>query len=239
MKKFYLCIVATIATSLHVIAMENEQDNSINLPQTNEQVLLDHTTWKKHAQYFNISILGQTLIDKTFDKKNKGFIGSSLSWGKTFYLHKKPISNIMKIGLDWTWLDMNLALLSQKEYNKSNGTHNDYVNIQGEVGMQIGPSITIKPKNNFKMSAYVRTSPSISIINLDRNKYFGYVTFLNTGCSFAWNKISLGVEWRYGSSANYSYSESEGDDGYYTDKNQPDKHEFISNTLRLFLGFRF
>ena len=70
--------------------------------QTLETEDLNQAIWKDRAKYFNIGYVNQTMTDKTFGGELKSDFGVSLSNGKTYYLHKKPLFGMVKIGLDWS-----------------------------------------------------------------------------------------------------------------------------------------
>lgn len=67
--------------------------------QKNEE--LDRKIWKNRSKYFNLGYVKQSLVFKDFgDEKLKNDFGVSISWGKTYYLHKKPLLGMLKFGLD-------------------------------------------------------------------------------------------------------------------------------------------
>lgn len=59
--------------------------------QKNEE--LDRKIWKNRSKYFNLGYVKQSLVFKDFgDEKLKNDFGVSISWGKTYYLHKNRCS---------------------------------------------------------------------------------------------------------------------------------------------------
>lgn len=240
MKKFYLCLLAIFAITFYASGQENKKKAKDKAAHTTEQTDLDQAIWKKRSKYFNISILSQTFTDNEADEKYKGYVGPSISWGKTYYLHKKPIASMMKFGLDWTWLDMGSG--GKKLDNDVFDTDETEANMNIYIGMQFGPSITINPVQHLKVSAYFRASPSYSILILDETSYNSALIYYNAGCSVAWKVISLGVEWRKGS---YAYNYLNGPDDYGTYPYDPNrdtpksKRQIETNALRFYVGFRF
>ena len=221
--------------------------NSLNSRvQSAEQTELDRAIWKNRSKYFNIGYVSQKLTDKTYGGDLKSDFGASLSWCKTFYLHKKPLFGMMKIGLDWSWLDINYAKSSFEDYDyEMDETFKSDVH-QAEFGMQIGPSVTVNPVHHLKVGAYFRVTPSYSMLYLDETVHHHYVTFCNFGLTAAWKVVSLGAEWRWGT-AKYdgmTFDESEFDED--TDdpslddvlKNVPDR-KFKTSSFRIYIGFRF
>lgn len=220
MKKHLLFIIALCAGILSVSAQDMEQF---------DQKLI----WKDRAKYFNIAYVNQQLtVSDEFPLTMKSDWGASLSSGKTFYLHSKPIGQMLKFGLDWTWFDINGAGYSIPGYDE----YDDYEAklYQAEVGMQFGPSITINPIDHLKISAYCRVTPCYSAVyNPDEESIWGsYSTFMNAGASIAWNVISLGVEYRGG---NAKYKDLSGAEDDYEEMDQKSK----TSGVRFYIGFRF
>ena len=193
--------------------------------------------WRNRAGYLNVGFVTQWVIeDLSFSSINdvamKSDLGVSLTSGKTYYLHKKPIANMVKIGLDWSWLDLNVV-----RYRTHYGlipNDDGYEEYQAEVGMQFGPSVTVNPVHHLKVSAYFRVTPSYSAIyNVDRERGYGsYVTMYNVGAAVAWKLLSLGVEYRGGKGA---YKSFDGD--YYFVGDKEDKLK--TRGVRFYFGFRF
>ena len=77
--------------------------------ETLEKDNLNQKIWQDRAKYFNIGYVNQTMTDKTFGGELKSDFGVSLSNGKTYYRHKKPLLGMIKFGLDFTWLDIKYA----------------------------------------------------------------------------------------------------------------------------------
>ena len=180
------------------------------------QAELDQKIWKDRAKYFNIGFVKQSLTSKDDYIKYKSEAGVNITWGKTYYLHKKPLWGMVKIGLDWSWMDFNYVKYSSVEekfaYDDDFGDGNGFGNGWGyddpfdngwdmeededydldfgchqfEYGMQIGPSITVNPIHHLKVSTYFRFQPSASIMLLDDEVYYGFVPFFNFGAAVAW-----------------------------------------------------
>ena len=72
---------------------------------------------KDRAKYFNIGFVKQSLTSKDDYIKYKSEAGVNITWGKTYYLHKKPLWGMVKIGLDWSWMDFNYVKYSSVEEN--------------------------------------------------------------------------------------------------------------------------
>ncbi|MDE5731367.1 MAG: hypothetical protein K2H81_07620 [Alistipes sp.] len=261
MKKLYLILLATIAVSYHAAAQEPaaaDTTRTIDSLQTvaasldtrlqeQQQQELNRKIWKKRSKYFNIGYVNQKVTDKTSGEKLKSDFGASLSWGKTFYLHKKPLFGMMKFGLDWSWLDINYAKSSLAYLEEETlATFKSDVH-QAEFGMQFGPSVTVNPVHHLKVGVYFRVTPSYSLLYLDETVHHHYVTFCNAGCTVAWKVVSLGIEWRWGT-AKYNgitFNEDYDEDPSWEEGEIGDllldtpKRKFKTNSVRFYVGFRF
>ena len=160
--------------------------------QKNEE--LDRKIWKNRSKYFNLGYVKQSLVFKDFgDEKLKNDFGVSISWGKTYYLHKKPLLGMLKFGLDWSWVDLNYSkyTISESEEPGSGSVGDimdetiDIGNHQLEYGMQVGPSITINPVHELKISLYFRLTPSYSMMYLDDSFNSNFALFYSFGGSVA------------------------------------------------------
>ena len=128
----------------------------------------------------------------------KSDFGAAIVWGKTYYLHKKPLAGMIKFGIDWSWMDLNYAQYKLETYDYDTDELYSEKAHQLEYGMQIGPSVTINPVHHLKVSAYFRVTPSYSMMYLNDEFYHHYATFCNTGFAVAWKVLSVGCEWRWG-----------------------------------------
>ena len=115
--------------------------------------------WKKNT-FFNISLNSSTLhsdelptVGGVYSDEYDSSFGIGLQWGHTYNFHRKPLGDVVFIGLDYSWLDVNLNEFKESEtpaayamgekspynlpwYNKK--TFLDF-------GMSIGPSLTLYP----------------------------------------------------------------------------------------------
>lgn len=190
--------------------------------------------WRRRSDYLNLAFVVQnveTNIDELSELNSEW--GASISWGKTFYLHRKPIGRVLKFGLDWTWLDLNGACFEQDMYSIFDGDYHETL-YQLDAGMQFGPSITVNPVNHLKISTYFRVTPTFATVYAVENELFlkNYATYLNAGLSVAWRLLSLGVEYRTGKTSYDDLGElSELMPGVAIDLN--------TTSWRMYFGFRF
>ena len=213
--------------------------------------------WKR-GKYFNF-IYGKEDLEIKSDEplKLKADIHAGLGIGKTFYLHKKPIAKMIKFGLDWTYFQVDYSKYTYTDIfegyypsygDNSSQSYYDTEDIdmhKAEVGMQIGPSITINPVDFLKLSAYFRYAPSASIFYDGDEVSSGFGSHFVSGFAVSYKVISLGLEGRWGQSkleSMFSISDIEDsydDPNYGMDEEPAKKSKFKTSGLRFYLSFRF
>lgn len=238
MKKFLLIVIMFCIGLGSAMAQSQEEIADAKRKKRNERMYLKYNkVWNKHKGYANIAYVTQTLSDTEGEAEYEGKWGASISWGRTFFLHKKPIARMMKFGVDWSWLDINASQYSfiGSELFKEKERYNLF---HGDAGMQVGPSFTINPVHHLKLSVYYRLTPSYSMLYFmeDEEIYNSFALFTNMGASISWKLISLGIEMRSGK-ADYGevyYGKFSPD---YTDKEGGSKLK--TESVRFYIGFRF
>ncbi len=226
----------------------------------------DNAVWKR-KRHISIGFSKQNMedADNALDMKYKSQIGLTLDWGKTFYLHKKPIANIMKIGLDWSWVNLSFA-----KYKSGSGIHfnntpeSDYSDDGYEpnidlgvyslsAGMSVGPSLTFAPFYNtgkglqhLLAQTYFHVTPSYTgrVMSEDDESEFchGYTTYFNWGVNVSYKVISVGYEYRWGKSKfkqlALDFSDDDGDEpDVPTYENEKQKIKFGSSSFYIRFNF--
>lgn len=158
--------------------------------------------WSRR-KYFNIGY-GMLSLNrgKEYETLHSNF-AVSIARGNTYYLHKQPILGMIKFGLDWTFFDIAVAQYEEgarESFDRDNDNSDIY---KGEIAMQFGPSITVNPVDFLKVNLYFRYDPTYSMMfNTDGNKFKGnYGSYFNTGLAASYKVISLGFEYRWGSTS--------------------------------------
>lgn len=229
-----------------------------------EEETRNERIWKKRAKYFNIGyITSQTLTDKLDDEAEwKNDFGVSLTFGKTYYLHKKPLLNMIKFGIDATWFELSYAKYSEPDvfaetgsytraYNDYSSDYDDYYEEDIDLGihqidasMHVGPSVTVNPVGDLKVAAYFHYVPTYSMVVIDDSFGHGYVSNFAFGASVAYKAISVGIEHRWAKKATYnglSFDEEgmDYDAPDFEDAIESDKWKMKSKSFRVFLSFRY
>ena len=131
---------------------------------------LQKAIWKDRAKYMNVGFVKQTLTSKDNDVKYKSSAGMNLTWGKTYYLHKKPILNMIKIGLDWSWMDFTYVKYSEVEetYEGEYANPDDYwdVDFSGEEDVLVLPGGAVWDGDLGAALALHRVRPSAATLLL-------------------------------------------------------------------------
>ena len=212
--------------------------------------------WKR-KKYFNL-IYGNDDLKITGDEamKLKSDIHAGMGMGRTFYLHKKPIAKMIKFGLDWTYFQADYSKYTSEEAYVSNtpsygdGSYlpsyeTEKIDMhKAEIGMQIGPSLTINPVNYLMVSGYFRYAPSFSIFYDGDEVSKGYGSYFVSGGALSYKMISVGVEARWGETKyDKLIAMSDFEEDYNPDYQAPSepekKSKFKTSGLRFYVSFRF
>ena len=282
MKKLLLSIFAVASLSLSASAQEtvyandsikqrlDSLENSLSRLQAKEEVRSENEKldkiWKR-KKYTVVGFVNQNLESKEEEGgKYKSKFGVTLQKGKTFYLHKKPLANMVKIGLDWTFVDLNFAkykdgngisfnIPSDDDFSggdygydeDESGIDLDLGVMQLEYGMGFGPSVQVTPfyylgkgLEHIKAYTYFHVTPSYSAIiettDDDTNFNHGYCTFFNFGVGLSYKVISIGFEHRWGT-AKYNMADLDAEDAIAGGIKFDDKQKFSTKSSRFFVRF--
>ena len=250
MKKLFLLALCTIAP-LALYASDYDKDNSKG------------GVWGR-KKYTNLSWVNQTLTDMNSPGNNfKSNFGGSIATGKTYYFHKKPILGLMKIGFDWTMIDINYAKYSDGNslnsgiMTKSGDGFDDIITEdkpvtsfltkdwgknQVDLAMHFGASLTVNPVDFLKLKGYFRFAPTLSGIvskgeGADLEEmllYGGYGSLWVSGIAVSYKVISLGIERRWGNVSYRSITAAEDISSFLGGT----AHPMSINSTRIYLGFQ-
>lgn len=188
----------------------------------------DNEHWKK--KYLNIGFVNTSLNQEGVPQLKSNY-GASFTVGRTFYLHKKPIAKILKFGIDATWFDVNYT-----NYDVTHITYWDTYKFQiheGEIGMHLGPSLTINPISKMNIHVYFRYAPSFSCFYADDEFQGNFSNTIIGGSSVSYGVIGLGIEWRHSSSKFEPFVKTE------NITEDVGKVSMSTNGLRAYLRFNF
>ncbi|MCD8176657.1 MAG: hypothetical protein LUE98_04235 [Tannerellaceae bacterium] len=207
----------------------------------------------ERTKYFNFNYSGQTLKmgdNELYSLGNE--YGGGFSYGKTYYVHPKPIAGMIRFGIDATFIDLNYSFYKMPyEYDDDDYYYEDesydFKFHQAELGVQVGPSITVTPIRNLKAHGYFRYAPCVSALyDTDAeaiNASFG--SFFTSGVSVSYGIIGLGIEARWGNSK-FSDTSFDYDYEYKIDWDKWERYEDVSPSnkfktsgFRVYLQLRF
>ena len=220
------------------------EDNRIRGTELEKQLRQDRL-WDGRSRYLNIGYVWQKLSPSEGDLRAESNYEVSLSWGKTYYLHRKPLLGMLKIGLDWSWLDVgyaNYSIVRTGGTSPGGSGYGPRFNAgahQADIGMSMGPSVTVNPVESLKAAVYARFTPSCSLVILEDETYADFVGFFNVGASVAWNAFSIGLEGRWGKAKYGGASLAGEDDSEWGPELQGSPRRLKTSSLRLYFGFRF
>jgi hypothetical protein len=201
---------------------------------------------KNRNTYLNFSYAYQQLTGEERGVMLNSDRAAAFTVGHTYYLHRKPLFNLIKIGLDATFFDLNVADY-QNYYGKHYGFNGnglfsgledlegleddldalDKLTLQAEIGMHIGPSVTfLPPVKGLKGNVYFRYAPSVSLFKIGEEGFVNYAGFYVSGLAVSYKVISAGMELRWGT-ADYKTLDDD-----FTEKWQ-------TKATRYYLSFRF
>lgn len=126
----------------------------------------DNEVWTKRKKYFNIAYTNLNLgIADTHDAKSKFALGMNM--GRVFYLHKKPLLNLMKFGIDASFIGINYANSNNEDIipgyagllgDLNDMASSDYSDYETKTSTLAAISLTSTSKSD-------RRSPSIRSTN--------------------------------------------------------------------------
>lgn len=178
-----------------------------------EQLAKEPKEFKGRRKYFNIGYAWEKLEAVDFPSEEESEWAAFITWGRTFYLHKKPIANMLKIGLDLTWTDMTIA---SYEVDQLVEETTDFMGMTPPVysqreasmyrmdyGVHLGPSVTVNPVSALCVNAYFRYAPTFAMSMTKSGDSwdmgYGYASLFVTGAAVSYKAISVGCEYRFGS----------------------------------------
>lgn len=144
----------TTSQALKDIIARETQNKSEYYNINNQRNIWNHTTFL-NISYNKTKFSSEEFPSTTgvFPNEFKNDVGFGLQWGHTYNLHKNPIGQVLFIGIDFTWMDLNFNKYKKQDtipirYNnegtiKSLPWHNEKMTLG--YGMSVGPSFTFYP----------------------------------------------------------------------------------------------
>ncbi len=180
---------------------------------SNSTAFSQNKTTKQKSSYVNIAFVTENFsLPTTMTAKSD--YGVAVSTGKTYFLHQEPIGDMLKFGIDATWIDLNYGKYSMdfEDFLGHNfDTNGDMlpdgvidadassVLHQLQVSMQVGLSFTVDPIDKLSIHGYFRYAPTYAAqYDAEDEIYGGYSTNFVTGGTVYYGRVGLGAEYRFG-----------------------------------------
>ena len=180
-------------------------------------------------KYRNLSFVKQEFEPASYfgmDQTLKSNFGAAFTVGRTFYLHKKPIAGLIRFGLDATWFDLNYTNYKLEYHWEDNYDEEEEPETsnfhQAEIGMQVGPSVTVNPVGKLNVNAYFRFAPSFSALYDDDTLLGNYASYFVTGGGISYGyQLYLFPHWNIEFSAGVGFLHFEYDKSAYPADKEP------------------
>ena len=195
-------------------------------------------------KYINFGYVSQKISAEEQLAEFKSDFGAFYSSGKTYFVHPKPIANLINIGIDVTFFDATYAKFSNEGmYSYEDPETGETITEQGtwdmhkaELGLQVGPSVHVTIPEGPSVSGYLRYAPAYSMMYEDDEFSGGFGSLFTSGLTLNYKVFGVGVESRWGK-AKHSFSlnveemEEQGDASL--------KQTYNLSGMRVFLALRF
>lgn len=221
---------------------DNDDWNTVrqNLSATKQKATLtdDQQEIWSHKKFMKIAYSWQNITPEHGEKLT-GKMGFSLMRGTTIYLHKEPIENMLKFGIDWGGVTSYTKYEAKDETDKV-GLH------QIDVGLAVGPSITVNPIEKLTVKAFFYFVPSYTMMLVDDDFYSGFAPMFDYGLEVGWGTFALGIAGHSGS-AKYNSMNSKFNNIMAAAENlvlgtgeeAPKKTKFSTGAFQLYVAFHF
>lgn len=246
-----------------IMTIDDIMDAQTTVTQMEARNKMLNKTWERRT-FFNISLNSTKLSSKEFpsalapfEAEYKADLSLGIQNGRSFDFHKKPLGNVVFLGLDFTWLDFNFsnydaaaevpAAFAQSAKNDIMPWHNKKMSFS--YGMSLGPSITLYPftslnseaANKVRLNLYFHVGYSVmATIIKDITKggdskpksevAFGHGLFTSFGASLTWNFVGIGYEIRNDNSIKMKH---------VSDDYGKETMKFKQKMPRFYIQFRF
>ena len=113
--------------------LQYQSDSLMALQENKKKEKKQKALWDRRG-WFNIAFSPQKMNSDLYRSELKSDFAVGITAGRTFYLHKKPLANMVRFALNWSYLDLNIA--------KYSASYNDRIDEEGDYGMG---DVTVNP----------------------------------------------------------------------------------------------
>ena len=190
-------------------AQEEVEKKSETAKKTRQQKEYDPRATVPKRHYINFALASQKM--QSTGQKTLKTAGNSyaVEMGSTFFFNaKKPIlipyAGALRIGLDYTYLDATWAEFELDDKSRT---------VFGNLGWQLGPSVTLTPLRRLHVRLYGHYAPSVVAYSADskfKHWSYGYAGYVTGGMQVSYRFLTVGLEWRSSTAKLKSVGEDEG-----------------------------
>lgn len=175
--------------STEVTSLDDVINNLNTLKQKSDVDSHYSSIWERNT-FFNISYNAASLSSKELPSALGEYMGEfdsnwgiGLQWGHTYNFHKKPIGNVLFIGLDYSWMDINVNQYEDMEKPTAYEMGNEDPYSMPwfskkwtlDYGMSVGPSLTFYPftalhksgTDNIRLQIYYHVGYGLGLAFID------------------------------------------------------------------------
>lgn len=91
--------------------LQYQTDSLMALQENKKKEKKQKELWERTG-WFNIAYSPQKINSDLYRSELKSDYAMGLTFGKSFYLHKNPLANMVRFALNWSYLDLNVAQYS-------------------------------------------------------------------------------------------------------------------------------
>lgn len=213
MKKILLAAFVCAVSAVTISAQETTELTEAQKAQVEELVqerLDNEKFWKRNSGLRLGYTVSQDLKNENGGKLKSSF-GANIAYVWNITLHKKPIFDRVKFGLEfgpnlnYVQFDENPEFLGlEKSGNSAVDEALDEIELgyhQADIGIKLGASVIVRPftTQDFRVQGFFHVTPSASVLINDNDVCASFVPFLDYGIELSWKRIGLGIEMRQGS----------------------------------------
>lgn len=92
-------------------SLQYQTDSLLALQERKLEEKKQKELWDRRA-WFNVAYSPQKINSDLYRPELKADYAVGITWGRSYYLHKKPLANMVRFALNWSFFDLNIAQYS-------------------------------------------------------------------------------------------------------------------------------
>lgn len=106
--------------------LQYQSDSLMALQENKKKEKTQKALWDRRG-WFNIAYSPQKINSDLYRSELNSDFAVGITAGRTFYLHKKPLANMVRFALNWSYMDLNIA--------KYSASSSDRIDEEGDYGI--------------------------------------------------------------------------------------------------------